>query len=86
MSDHFGINNMNSTTNNKNKTCGLNDMNCLGEEEEEKTCGLNDMNCLNEEEGSVQICSLNDMNCMDENNEKEKTTPSITNMNNITKK
>ena len=29
------------------KTCGLNDMNCV-EEEEDKTCGLNDMNCLGE--------------------------------------
>lgn len=84
MSEQFGINNMNSVTN-KDKTCGLNDMNCLGEKEDEKICGLNDMNCLGEEEDNIQICSLTDMNCLEETDKKEKATPSITNMNNITK-
>ena len=30
------------------KTCGLNDMNCL-EDEKDTSCGLNDMNCLSGE-------------------------------------
>ena len=30
------------------KTCGLNDMNCLSGEDD-STCGLNDMNCLGED-------------------------------------
>lgn len=57
----LGIDNMNGDTNNDDKTCGLNDMNCNGDEQashglnnmngatndEDKTCGLNDMNCVN---------------------------------------
>lgn len=43
------------------RTCGLNDMNCLGDEED-KSCSLNDMNCLSGQEDST--CSLNDMNCL----------------------
>ncbi|MCM1256406.1 MAG: hypothetical protein NC307_00950 [Roseburia sp.] len=57
----LGIDNMNGDTNNDEKTCGLNDMNCNGDEQvshglnnmngatndEDKTCGLNDMNCVN---------------------------------------
>lgn len=54
------INNMNGITE-EDKTCGLNDMNCV-EEEEDKTCGLNDMNCVAEEEDKT--CGLNDMNCL----------------------
>lgn len=45
------------------RTCALNDMNCL-EGEADKTCSLNDMNCLTGEEDKT--CSLSDMNCMDE--------------------
>ncbi len=43
------------------KTCGLNDMNCLGEGDV-KGCSLNDMNCLSGEE--EKSCSLDDMNCL----------------------
>ncbi len=43
------------------KTCGLNDMNCLGEEDD-KSCGLNDMNCLGAEDDKT--CALDDMNCL----------------------
>lgn len=43
------------------KTCGLNDMNCLGDEDD-KSCGLNDMNCLSGDEDKT--CGLNDMNCL----------------------
>ena len=60
MEKKFGISNMNGITED-DKTCGLNDMNCLADEEE-KTCGLNDMNCVGEEEDKT--CSLNDMNCL----------------------
>lgn len=45
------------------KTCGLNDMNCL-EDEKGTSCGLNDMNCLSGEDDST--CGLNDMNCLGE--------------------
>ena len=45
------------------KTCGLNDMNCL-EDEKDTSCGLNDMNCLSGEDDST--CGLNDMNCLGE--------------------
>lgn len=45
------------------KTCGLNDMNCLGEDDD-SSCGLNDMNCV---DGKDDIsCSLNNMNCEEE--------------------
>ncbi|MGN0157893.1 MAG: hypothetical protein ACI39W_01940 [Brotaphodocola sp.] len=43
------------------KTCGLNDMNCVADEEE-KSCGLNDMNCLGSEDDTT--CALDDMNCL----------------------
>jgi len=58
----LGLTNMNGMTNEEGKTCGLNDMNCLGEEE--KKSGLNDMNGMTEEDGKA--CSLNDMNCLNE--------------------
>ena len=38
----LGIDNMNGDTNNEDKTCGLNDMNCLGGEQ--PSHGLNNMN------------------------------------------
>lgn len=47
----------------QDKTCDLNNMNCL-EEEDTKTCGLNDMNCLGDEDKTT--CGLNDMNCVGE--------------------
>lgn len=46
------------------KTCGLNNMNCL-EEEEDKTCGITDMNCVGEEDDKT--CGLNNMNCEEDN-------------------
>ena len=45
------------------KTCGLNDMNCL-EDEDDKSCGLNDMNCVADE--TDKTCALDDMNCLGE--------------------
>lgn len=54
--------NLNGISENE-KTCGLNDMNCLGDSED-MTCGLNDMNCLSGEEDMT--CSLSDMNCTED--------------------
>lgn len=54
-----GWGNLNNVS--EDKTCGLNDMNCLGDEDS-TNCGLNDMNCLSGEED--KNCSLNDMNCV----------------------
>ncbi|MCI8577681.1 MAG: hypothetical protein HFG64_09250 [Lachnospiraceae bacterium] len=60
----LGITNMNGMRDDEDTTCGLNDMNCLGEEQEDVTCSLNDMNCMEEEEDKT--CGLNDMNCLGE--------------------
>lgn len=46
------------------RTCGLNDMNCISDEDD-RTCGLNDMNCLSGEDDKT--CGLSDMNCLSEN-------------------
>ncbi len=44
------------------KTCGLNNMNCITEEDS-RSCSLNDMNCLADED---KTCALDDMNCLGE--------------------
>ncbi|MDD6037663.1 MAG: hypothetical protein PUD20_02510 [bacterium] len=59
--DGLGITNMNGDTTDENKTCGLQDMNCLAGQEvkehslnnmngdsgdDDKSCGLQDMNCV----------------------------------------
>lgn len=59
MKKKLSIDNMNGITE-EDKTCGLNNMNCL-EEEEDKTCGITDMNCVDGEEDTT--CSITDMNC-----------------------
>lgn len=43
------------------RTCGLNDMNCLGDEDDQ-SCSLNDMNCLGK--NPEKTCGLTDMNCL----------------------
>lgn len=40
----FDYTNQNGMTGENDKTCGINDMNCVGEEDD-KTCGLTNMNC-----------------------------------------
>lgn len=55
------LNDMNGITN-SGKSCGINNMNCL-EEEDTQTTGLNNMNGISEDKKS---CSLNDMNCLNE--------------------
>ena len=62
MGKNLDITNMNGITDD-DKTCGLNDMNCVGDNEY-VTCGLNDMNCVGDNENVT--CSLNDMNCTGE--------------------
>lgn len=42
------------------KTCALNDMNCLGDEDA-SSCGLNDMNCVGDQDDLS--CALDNMNC-----------------------
>lgn len=59
--EKLGIANMNGATDDEDKTCGLQDMNCLDGQEpkshslnnmngdsssEDKTCGITDMNCV----------------------------------------
>ena len=56
------ITNMNGMTNEDDTTCGFNDMNCLGNEENDsKTCSITNMNCASEEDDTT--CSITDMNC-----------------------
>ena len=56
----LGIDNMSGVTNNDDKSCGLNDMNCNGSEE--SSHGLNNMNGATKDEDKT--CGLNDMNCV----------------------
>lgn len=51
----------------EDKTCGLNDMNCLGDKDD-SSCNLNDMNCVDNEDD--MSCSLNNMNCVDDEAKK----------------
>lgn len=56
----LGITNMNGISSDDERSCALNDMNCL-EGQEEQTFSITDMNALTEDEGTS--CSLDDMNC-----------------------
>lgn len=53
------------------KTCALDDMNCLGDEDV-SSCGLSDMNCVDDKKDLS--CALDNMNCEpeDEKDKKEK--------------
>lgn len=55
------LNNMNGITH-TGKSCGINNMNCL-DEEDTKTASLNNMNGMSDEKKS---CGINDMNCLNE--------------------
>ena len=57
----LGLTNMNGISADDDRTCALNDMNCL-ENQEEKTFGLTDMNAVGKDEDTT--CSLDDMNCL----------------------
>lgn len=56
----LGIANMNGDTHDEEKSCGLNDMNCNGDEE--TSHGLNNMNGATKDDD--KSCGLNDMNCV----------------------
>jgi hypothetical protein len=59
---NLDITNMNGMTNEDDKTCGLNDMNCLGDDaEKDSTCSITNMNCNTEDDDTT--CSITDMNC-----------------------
>ena len=56
----LGINNMNGLTSDDDRTCGLQDMNCL--EKADKTgLDITDMNAVGKDDDTT--CALQDMNC-----------------------
>ena len=56
----LGITNMNGITSDDDRSCALNDMNCL-EGQGEQGFSLTDMNAVAKDENTS--CSLDDMNC-----------------------
>lgn len=60
MADKLDIKNMNGMTQNDDKSCGLNDMNCEGDTTP-KAASLNNMNSMTHDDD--KSCGLNDMNC-----------------------
>ena len=58
----LGWANINGISDDDDRTCALNDMNCLGTQEE-KVYGITDMNAVG---GDDTTCALIDMNCLGE--------------------
>ncbi len=56
----LGITNMNGISSDDDRSCALNDMNCL-EGQEEQSFSITDMNAVTKDEDTS--CSLDDMNC-----------------------
>ncbi len=56
----LGLNNMNGITNDDDRTCGLQDMNCL-DKNDKKGLNITDMNALGKDDDTT--CALQDMNC-----------------------
>ena len=56
----LGITNMNGLSQDDERTCGLQDMNCL-EKEQKKDFDITDMNALGKDDDTT--CALQDMNC-----------------------
>lgn len=56
----LGWGNVNGMSAEDDRTCALNDMNCL-ETQEEKTYGITDMNATANDDST---CALSDMNCL----------------------
>ena len=56
----LGITNMNGITTDDDRSCALNDMNCL-EGQEEQSFSITDMNAVTKDEDTS--CSLDDLNC-----------------------
>lgn len=59
--EKLGISNMNGATDDEDKTCGLQDMNCL-EGQEPKPHSLNNMN--GDTSAEDKTCGITDMNCV----------------------
>ena len=57
----LGITNMNGISSEDERTCGLQDMNCL-EKQEQKTHDITDMNAVGKDDDTT--CALQDMNCL----------------------
>ena len=55
--------NLNGMPADDDRTCALNDMNCL-ETQEEKSYGITDMNAVAKDDDTT--CALDDMNCLGE--------------------
>ena len=56
----LGISNMNGLTEEDERTCGLQDMNCL-DTQPDKDFDITDMNALGKDDDTT--CALQDMNC-----------------------
>ena len=56
----LGITNMNGVSSDDDRSCALNDMNCL-KGQEEQSFSITDMNAVSRDENVS--CSLDDMNC-----------------------
>ncbi len=63
----LGLTNMNGISADDERTCALNDMNCL-ETQESKSYALTDMNAVGKDDDTS--CALNDMNCTGDKEEK----------------
>ena len=59
----LGWNNVNGISVDDDRTCALNDMNCL-ETQEKKSYGITDINAMGKDDDTT--CALDDMNCLDE--------------------
>ena len=59
----LGWANINGISDDDDRTCALNDMNCLGTQEE-KVYGITDMNAVGSDDDTT--CALTDMNCLGE--------------------
>lgn len=59
----LGLNNMNGISTDDDRTCALNDMNCL-DNQEQKNYQLSDMNAVGKDDDTT--CALDDMNCLGE--------------------
>ena len=59
----LGITNMNGITADDNRTCALQDMNCL-EKQDSKNFDITDMNAVGKDDDTT--CALQDMNCTGE--------------------
>lgn len=63
----LGLTNMNGISTDDDRTCALNDMNCL-ENQAPKSFALTDMNAVGKDDDTS--CSLSDMNCTGDQEEK----------------